>query len=86
MDLERCKSVLRMRRNGWGQSGEEELDEEGAETADEQGEANHANHDGTPSLQAPDEFAVFLSCLPPQGASAQLVGTNNQQPSKCVIL
>jgi hypothetical protein len=48
----------RMRRNGWGQSGEEELDEEGAETADEQGEANHANHDGTPSLQDGAQIVV----------------------------
>merc|ERR1719487_2216365 len=48
----------RMRRNGWGQSGEEELDEEGVETADEQGEANHANHDGVPSLQDGAQIVV----------------------------
>jgi len=41
----------RMRRNGWGEGGVEELDEEGADTADEQGDANLANQDGTQPFQ-----------------------------------
>ena len=40
-----------MRRNGWGEGGVEELDEEGADTADEQGDANLANQDGTQPFQ-----------------------------------
>ena len=49
--LSLSKDTHRMRRNGWGEGGVEELDEEGADTADEQGDANLANQDGTQPFQ-----------------------------------